>query len=214
MKKIWKLIKKSWEIIILVITWLITCFVVFIQKLRVSDKVQALAIITLVFITLYYAIQTHKLVQQEKLSLEEERKRRITNFGEKRLKEFYLPLIRELTNILGALKGTEPEKIEDINESFHKFIKIYLDKHYLCKSSINEKIKKFHYEFIPELRLAQDKLKEKKKEESAESILKEFNSVVSVEVKNTKNIIIEESKDILSNIKENYKYSINKDLED
>lgn len=216
MKKRWQWIKKSWKTILVAIisvfSWLIVCFIIHMQNLNVSDKVQAWAIITLVYITLYYAIQTQKLVEQERISLEEERKIRIANFGEKRLKEFYLPLTRELTNILGALQGTEPEKIEYINESFHNFINILLEKHYLGTSSINEKIKNFHYEFIPELRSAQYKLK--KEEESAESILQELNSAVSKKVEDMKNIIIEEAKEILSNLKVTYEYSIIEDLED
>jgi len=82
MKKICQWIKKYWKAIILVLAWLIACLIIHWQNLDINDKVQAWAIITLVFITLYYAIQTQKLVEQERISLEEEIKIRIANFGE------------------------------------------------------------------------------------------------------------------------------------
>lgn len=71
----------------------------------INNTIQTVAIITLVFITQFYAKQTQALVNQEKISLEEEKKKRYADFGEKRIDDFYNPLLVELGKLRGILDG-------------------------------------------------------------------------------------------------------------
>ena len=68
---IWIFIKKVWLGTVGVALWLSASFIIYKQTdLLISDKIQAWAIVTLVFVTLYYARQTQNLVAQEKESLD------------------------------------------------------------------------------------------------------------------------------------------------
>jgi len=69
-----------------------------------GNIIQADAIIALVFITGFYAKQTRELVEQEQLSLKEEKKKRVADFWEGRLKEFYLPLNFIILKLQAAIK--------------------------------------------------------------------------------------------------------------
>jgi hypothetical protein len=59
----------------------------------INDWVLAYSTVTLVFVTIYYAIQTQRLVQQEKLNLDESIKKRHIDFLERKINEFYAPFI-------------------------------------------------------------------------------------------------------------------------
>lgn len=87
-----------------------------------SIIIQADAIITLILVTLYYAKQTQNLVAQEKESLDEGKKVRNANFGEKRLKYFYLPAFKGLNELKRQL-----EKPVIYYELFSKTIGTYAD---------------------------------------------------------------------------------------
>ncbi len=104
--------RKGW----LIFFWLLTIVVVLIllifvgAKGKTSNIIQAIAIITLIFVTWFYTKQTQGLVEQQrafleqqKLSLDEEKKKRNADFEEKKLKEFYNPfkyLLFELRSIV------------------------------------------------------------------------------------------------------------------
>jgi len=79
--------------------------VIYSMSLLLSNIIQSIAVITLVLITWFYATQTQKLVEQEKISLEEEKKKRYAYFGEKRIEDFYNPLLVELGKLQGVLEG-------------------------------------------------------------------------------------------------------------
>lgn len=89
---------------------------------KINNIIQAIALVTLVFVTWVYAKQTQNLVAQEKESLDEEIKMRNANFGEKRLKYFYVPTFKELNELKNQLE----EPVIDY-ELFSKTIRIYCD---------------------------------------------------------------------------------------
>ena len=113
MKKIWNLIKiigkwiwifteRVWLGTVGITLWFLACFIIYKQTdFLISDKIQAWAIVTLVFVTLYYARQTHNLVKEEK-------KRRQAEYGERYIQNFYNPLklkLRDLEFILEQSQG-------------------------------------------------------------------------------------------------------------
>ena len=79
-------------LIIIGLIWIIVSIAILIMLCpEVGEMIQAEAIITLVFVTIFYARQTQRLVEQEEKSLKEEIKKRNADFEEKKLKEFYNP---------------------------------------------------------------------------------------------------------------------------
>jgi hypothetical protein len=69
---------------------------VFTRRMSLSDRIQAMSVITLAFITWFYAVQTQRLVKEQRATLEEERKRRNAEFGMKRMQKFLRPLLERL----------------------------------------------------------------------------------------------------------------------
>jgi len=120
MKKIWKENKNLlflWLSIIIIVSLLL----IFLKPSeKLNNIIQAIAIITLVFITGFYANQTQKLVEQEKISLEEEKKKRDADFWEKRINEFYKPFTETLNDIRDALheKEKDPKKLNKLKRDF------------------------------------------------------------------------------------------------
>lgn len=104
----------------LILFWLLTIIIVSIllvflgAKGKTSSTIQAIAIITLLFITWFYAKQTQRLVEQQKISLEEDRKKREADFGERIVKEYFMPMMTRCTRLEGTLKSiTDLSKLND-----------------------------------------------------------------------------------------------------
>lgn len=117
MKKFWK---ENKDLIILVFIWILASIAILILLCpQIDEMVQAETIITLVFVTIFYAIQTQKLVRQEKISLEEQKKKNLANFWEGRLKEYFLPLRTALPQLLGLL-SVKPLPSDEIKKSISK----------------------------------------------------------------------------------------------
>lgn len=95
----------SWAALLLI--------VFFVGNIRLSDRIQAASMITLVFITLFYAVQTQALVREEQRALEEERDKRIAEYGEKRITLFLTPLknkLNQLKDDLSIIARTIPNE--------------------------------------------------------------------------------------------------------
>ncbi len=89
------------------------------QHVKVGNILHVVALITLVFVTWNYAKQTQNLVAQEKISLEEQKKKNLADFWEGRLKEYYLPLRIALPQLLGVL-SIKPLPSDEIKKSISK----------------------------------------------------------------------------------------------
>lgn len=97
-------LEANWRIIFGLFSWgAIILIILFTGSLRLSDRIQAISVITLVFITLFYAVQTQALVKEEKRALEEERNMRISEYGEKRITQFLKPLADKLESLKNGL---------------------------------------------------------------------------------------------------------------
>jgi phage regulator Rha-like protein len=148
-----------------------------------SDIVQAEAIVALVFVTLVYAIETHKLVKEGKI-------KRIAAFYEKRINEFYAPFIKKLNDLRDELHNdtSETAKMNDLRNDARYFI---WQKEYMASEATVKKIQ----ELLDNILFADlDRSKEAfKKYRESEKVVR--------------NIIIEEQDKIIIKIRKIYGYS-------
>jgi hypothetical protein len=70
--------------------------VLLVGNIPLGDRIQAASMITLVFITLFYAVQTQALVKEERRALEEGKKKRSADFGERKMIVLLGPLSDKL----------------------------------------------------------------------------------------------------------------------
>jgi len=95
----------------LIILWLLCCgAIIYFLCGQINNIIQAIAIITLVFVTLYYAVQTQKLVEEGK-------KKRDADFYEKRIDEFYMPFIEKLNVLKDKIHESPLNSVEMHNLS-------------------------------------------------------------------------------------------------
>jgi len=100
MKKIFEWLKAYWTILVGIALWAaIVVRVFFIGDMSLSNRIQAISMITLVFVTLFYSVQTQKLVKEQRATLEEERKRQNAEFGIQRIQWFLRPLLKRLESL-------------------------------------------------------------------------------------------------------------------
>ena len=148
-----------------------------------SDIVQAEAIVALVFVTLVYAIETHKHVKEGKI-------KRIAAFYEKRINEFYAPFIKKLNDLRDELHSdtSETAKMNDLRNDARYFI---WQKEYMASEATVKKIQ----ELLDNILFADlDRSKEAfKKYRESEKVVR--------------NIIIEEQDKIIIKIRKIYGYS-------
>jgi hypothetical protein len=98
MKKTFEWLKAHW-ILIGITVWVAIMALVFTRRMSLSNRIQAMSVITLVFITLFYSVQTQRLVKEQRATLEEERKRQNAEFGMQRIQWFLRPLLERLKNL-------------------------------------------------------------------------------------------------------------------
>jgi len=148
-----------------------------------SDIVQAEAIVALVFVTIFYAIKTDRLVEEGKT-------KRTADFNEKRINEFYAPFIKKLNDLKEELyrKTSETAKMNDLRNDVRYFI---WQKEYMASEATVKKIN----ELLDNILFADmDRNKEAFKE------YRESEKVV-------RKIIIEEQNKIIIEIRKIYGYS-------
>lgn len=140
MKKVWIWLKKNWGIILGIVLLFSGCFIIYKQtELQISDKIQAWCILTLVFITGFYAVQTQKLVEQQKNFLNEELIRRSIEFREKRFRELYSPL-GTLTAELSRALEHEPNSVGKIESLISETINLVYKYYYMLSSDATTKL--------------------------------------------------------------------------
>lgn len=145
----------------LILFWILTVIIISIVLLflspheKISNIIQGIAIITLVFVTWFYAKQTQGLVEQqkafleqEKLSLEEEKNKRYAEFGEKRIEKFLHPILDKLQNIEKMLNGMQfnmdnAHEIMVANRTFIDFDRFRFKNSYMATFSLTQKLLEF-----------------------------------------------------------------------
>jgi len=133
---------KNKDLIIIGLIWFIISIPVLIFLCpQIDQMIQAEAIVTLVFVTIFYAIQTQKLVKQEKISLDEEKKRRTVDFWQSRLTEFFIPLKINLQKLQKVVKF-EPFSSDEFSKIISEFIEL-MSKAYMLSSEMNNALISF-----------------------------------------------------------------------
>ena len=133
---------KNKDLIIIGFIWIIVSIPVLIFLCpQIDQMIQAEAIVTLVFVTIFYAIQTQKLVKQEKISLEEEKKKRYAEFGEKRIEKFLIPILEKLEILVKSLHKMKfnmqnANEIRDMEIKFNDFDNFRSKNSYLATHSL------------------------------------------------------------------------------
>lgn len=142
MKINWKWVKGIIPWILIGFFWISATFIIFkLTEIKISDKIQAWAVVTLAVITGIYAYQTFKLVQQEKISLSEEKKRRTVDFWQSRLTEFFIPLKINLQKMQKVVKF-EPFSSDAFSKTLSEFIEL-MSKAYMLSPELNNSLISF-----------------------------------------------------------------------
>jgi len=156
--------RKGW----LIFFWLLSIVVVLIllifvgAKGKTSSIIQSIAIITLVFVTWFYAKQTQGLVEQEKaslkqqraflkqqkLSLDEEKNKRVAEFGEKRIENFLIPILEKLEILVKSLHEMKfdmqnANEIRNVEIKFNDFDNFRSKNSYLATHSLTQELIQF-----------------------------------------------------------------------
>ena len=140
-----------WMILTLVIVGLMLFFsskdiVIFSMSRLISNIIQAAAVVTLVFVTWFYAKQTQKQAKFSKSLLDEQKLKRGLEFNERRLQFFYNPFFEHLDE---AFEIFEEKKIEEIREILEKPRReIFWPHYFMLQKETRLMVSKFFLELI------------------------------------------------------------------
>lgn len=140
-----KILKENWGLLLawlLVIILAIFLLISFKPPSMINNIIQAIAIISLVFVTIFYARQTQRLANQEKKSIEEQRKKNRADFWESRLKEYYLPFKRILLDLTISVEK-RPFPADFIKKKISDLCDIYSYKQYMVSKDLAKSIISF-----------------------------------------------------------------------
>jgi len=138
MKNVWKENKSL--IVIACLVLILVCILLYPEK---DEIIQAELIVILVSITLFYAIQTQRLVKEEKRLVKEEKKKNTADFWEKRLVEFYKPFIDKLNNMKDAVHK-KPINKDRIFEIYENTTHLIWKRDYMISEKTCKKIEKLN----------------------------------------------------------------------
>jgi len=112
----------------------------------INNIIQAIAIITLIFVTWVYAKRTKDLVDQEKISLEEEKKKRDAEFWARAIEEFYIVFIDKVKKYLEVFWSLEDldQKISLRNE----ISRLIAEKGYMISKETKKRILELSNDFL------------------------------------------------------------------
>jgi len=185
MKKVW-----IWIAVIAIFILLSACFFIWKQcGIQIGDKIEASAIVILVFITGIYAYLTHK-------TLKEAEKRRKADYWERRINKFYKPFFDKLNKMRNKVnKDTIGKKI---TENILKDVKDFSwERRYMIPIDTFKKINELHTDlFIASIDIAQFDNKE------VEEFLRQFRMAES----KVRKLIVNELESIEASIRKIYGY--------
>ena len=147
LKKLWLFIRRTriWASVLLIVVALS----IFLASDNLSDKigifVQAAAIIILALITWDYALQTRKLAEEQKNTLNEYIAKRNIGFVERQITDFYMPATIALTDLLTGLNLSDSKNAQ---KAFFDLANLYFNKRPLASEAVADKI----HLFIKELK--------------------------------------------------------------
>jgi hypothetical protein len=107
------------------ILWIfgITIFLLVLALLypEIDKIIQSELIVILVVITWFYAIQTKKIVEQEKKTFEQERKKQIAMYAENKLQKFYIPFSFKLSQFNTMIEALNWQNFREEKDKADKF---------------------------------------------------------------------------------------------
>jgi len=189
--------RKGWIIIICFLVVVTVSLLLLLLKPhdKISNIIQADAILALVIITVFYAKQMQELVKEERIALEDEKKKRYAEFGKIRLEQFYYPLDLNFTGL--EIEFKKPQiNLRNIEIHRKKVKEIYLNKIYMSSESMKASFDAFVLELMALKETAKTKLKEK------------INKDVLGELKKASRICMKETREIENNIKITFGYFV------
>ena len=176
------------------LVWLIVCYLIYFQtSINVSDKIQALAIVTLVFVTIFYAYQTQRLVEEEK-------KRREAEFGLKLLFEINKPILTILIMLVKSIKQGNLSRDEFSNFAYGLSDKA-LDYHFLMGGETSTALSN-----------VQNNLIKIKNYRNINEVDKEQKEEILLSIKKAIKLLMNESSAIFMIIKESYDFYIERKI--
>jgi hypothetical protein len=152
--------KKDYLLIFDLILLVILEGIIFIvpMKINISDKIQGGSIIALVLITLYYAMQTRILAEEQSNTLREMMEKRKIEFLERRLNEFYMPATLAL---LGIKTNFSSANLDGLRISFLRLQVLDMQLGYFASGNMRTLFREFLNKFDPYIHEGGfDKLKE------------------------------------------------------
>ena len=150
-KNFWKINKDFvWALLWTVIISVIVYFVLKLSKVNNNLIIQISPIIALVFITLFYAVQTKRLVQEEQKTFKYEKDKEIADHGVKRIKGFLQPIDRYLvvfTSDLSSLQNNLNTPIitktwsalNDARAIYSEVNKMFIERYFLADILTNDR---------------------------------------------------------------------------
>lgn len=149
-------LETKWRQIIGLLLWaVIALIILFIGSLRLSDRIQAVSVVTLVFITWFYAVQTQDLVREERRAFDAERDKRVAEYGEKRITHFLVPLRNKLQQLKDGLSIINNPRSRPLIDQWEDVISpiryvlyngvknFYMENAYMSNDMFQERIFKF-----------------------------------------------------------------------
>lgn len=158
--------KRHKDLIIIGVIWIAFSSVALILLCpKTYEQIQAEALITLVFVTIFYAKQTKGLVKEQKLE-------RDLRFNERRLQSFYNPFIEHLYEVFDVFEKIKIREIRDILETPRK--EICWPHYFMLQNETREMVSNFFKELIEK---AMDEGTDLAKEDAGSELRKSFNKM-------------------------------------
>lgn len=209
-------IEARWGFFAGLVLWGITIVILFlIGTMQLSERVQAASMITLVFITWYYAVQTQDLVKEEKQALIEETDKRAAEYGEKRITIFLHPFKERLLSLkLGLdiiIKPRNRRLIEQNEDMFYPIREVcygsmkdfFFSKSFMCNDLLQKRV----YEFFMEIERSWPTINNQE-----DSYLLSWRERMNLAINMLTALIDLEIETISTHIKRTYRYYVNAPL--
>jgi hypothetical protein len=136
---------------------------------EIGEMIQAEAIITLVFVTWFYAKQTQKQTKFSKSLLDEQKLKRGLEFNERRLQFFYNPFLEHLDEVFEIFEEKRIREIRDVLEKPRR--KIFWPHYFMLQKETREMVSKFFLELMIK---AVDEGKDQSEENAKSKLMKSW----------------------------------------
>ena len=128
-------------------------------SMKISNLIQALAIVTLVAVTWFYAKQTQRLVEESIKDRDEEIKKRNIDFLERTIGLFFEPMIQKL-NDMRNLSSISEISAEEFNKVIRDVYYFFNGRRYMISEETASRVLEMYDDFIALVDLDKESKKE------------------------------------------------------